>query len=373
MKYNRKINNGYLLTNVIFIVAFITFIFTVAIFFISFYLHIAASNVKYVKDFKEYYEVMDEILSENFSDVVSDGITSPFEGWFLKLPPEKNGFTIKYDVIDSKFDVNHIDIEGLGKNKYFVDKKKVKDYLYYPKDLKKYLSKEYVKKYDEIFSIYCIPNLNVVKPEKLKMFMDSQMIDEEVSKGIVDKLKVFRGANKYLEVPKIIINEQNYEVLRTYFPRDRMDRFYVLFDYKATVNLNFVSKEVLEMGIKLCNSKKSLDTSNYWNILNSKRESGSTIRNINEVFVTDAKTYEKFFGVDSFLFKISITNENNKKNRMMLSSIVRRYKEFNGRNNYCIMKTEMIDLKAKELKDKIDASSDMKDVSSDLSNDKGMM
>src|SRR4030042_4965760 len=92
----KKINNAYTLATVIFITTFLSIMLLLTIYFVSFYLHSAGRRIKPVSEWKEYYELLDEIKEKYFEKEVKDNYTSPFDGWFKDLPEELNGFKLSY-------------------------------------------------------------------------------------------------------------------------------------------------------------------------------------------------------------------------------------------------------------------------------------
>jgi hypothetical protein len=317
MKY---INKAYVLLTTIFIVALISTFLLITFLWVDYYLGKANKNANEVVRNNKYFKILDKIIDEFSSDVKED-YTSPYDGWFSELPKELDKYTVKYFAEDSKFDINHIDIEQLGKNRYFKKKIGNDKYFYYPWEILPFLNKDIREKYDDVFSIYRVPNLNVSKVEKIKLFMDSQSIPEGISKSIIERITSYRGGKDYLKEYNFIIDEDKFLVLQSLFPAKEYNRFNSLFDYKGTVNLNFVNKEVFGLGVKLCNSTKddmSSDIDAYWKVISEKHESNTTIKNINEIFTgTDGsriekyKKYNKFFSTDSFMFRIVISKDGN--------------------------------------------------------------
>ena len=118
---------GYSLPVVIFIIAFLSATFTLSLFMITQNLKPVNKTIISNKEIKDYYTTLSDIL-EYFTEDIKDNYTSKYNGWFKDLPDEKNGFTFKYTVEDTKIDINHINLQSLKDNKYITNEE-IKKYL----------------------------------------------------------------------------------------------------------------------------------------------------------------------------------------------------------------------------------------------------
>ncbi|HOV13010.1 MAG TPA: hypothetical protein PK771_01895 [Spirochaetota bacterium] len=322
---------GYSLPVVIFIIAFLSATFTLSLFMITQNLKPVNKTIISNKEIKDYYTTLSDIL-EYFTEDIKDNYTSKYNGWFKDLPDEKNGFTFKYTVEDTKIDINHINLQSLKDNKYITNEE-IKKYLYYNEEIKPHIKEEYKNKYNYIFSVYLPPNLNLCDMTKLKNYIETTRYDLSLQEDILNKIKSYRTDKQYLTYYGLLINEEKYINLRTLLPRGKEDDLYIFFDYKGGLNINFITEEVFEIAIKLCSSDKNIDYKRYFDIIKQKRENEEPIRDIKEIFGNDSKYYEKIFSVDSSLFFIDII-----KNKKELKTLVSKYKNFRGENKVYILR-----------------------------------
>jgi hypothetical protein len=329
---------AYVLTVVIFAISLISMFFIITLLIVNFYLFKANKNIKLVSEYQSFYKVFDEIKTQ-FENDISDNYTSSYDGWFSNLKKEIDGYKVDYIPEDCKLDVNHIDLTEIGDNSYFRKNKVLNKYLYYPEEIEPYLKIEVIKKYKDLFTIYSVPNLNISKVEKIKLFMESQMIPEDKIKSIIEKINSYRGGKSYLGEKGLIINENAYITIRNLYPENDYNTFYSLFDYKGTINLNFVNKDVFELSMKLCGDKKA-DVSGLWQTIENKHDAGVSIKSIKEIFSKDEDLYQKIFSTESKLFKVIITKDKNQ-----LIAIIRIYNDFREKKHIKIFKIMFAEIK----------------------------
>ena len=333
-----KKDRAYILPTTLFIVSLLMTFLMLTFIWVMYYIGRTNKNLKEIEYNNDAFRVLEQVI-EIFSDDVKGDVTSPYSEWFSLLPEEMDGFKITYDVEDSKFDINHIDISVIKENPFLKKDKKIGKYLYYPWDLKPFLIDNSGDASRDIFTIYSVPNLNTAKVERIRMYLDSQMIPETISNSVIERINFYRGGKNYLVEKGLLINEDKFLDLRTYFPKNEYERFYLLFDYKGMVNLNFVNKEVFELGIKLCNPPKddvSSEISRFWPQVLQRHESSSSINSLKEIFGGAENKYEKFFSVDSSLFKLNISGNNAE-----LTAFLRKYKDSLGHIKISVLKTNV--------------------------------
>lgn len=330
--------NGYSLLIVIFIIAFLSATLVSSFLLITQNLKPVNKTIRSNSEIEAYYSTLSDIL-KYFTEDIKDNFTSPYNGWFNELPEEKNDFNIKYSIEDIKIDINCINLQSLKDNKYITNEE-IKKHLYYNEEIDPFIKEEYKNKYNEIFSVYLIPNLNLSDITKLKNYLETSIYDTPLQNDILNKIKSFRTDNEFLTYSGLLINEEKYINLKTILPRGREDELYIFFDFKGQININFVKEEVFEIAIKLCSPDKNIDYKKYFDIIKQKRENEVSIRDIKEIFGNDKRYYEKMFSVDSSLFFIEII-----KNKRVLKTLIRKYKNFRGENKIYILKYFFNDFK----------------------------
>jgi hypothetical protein len=330
---------------------------------VTYYLNRSQKNINEITENNRTFKVLDDVVGE-FTDDVKEELTSPYMGWFYDLPTNKDGYDVSYDAEDSKFDINHIDLSVFSKSDFFKKDKKNDRYLYYIWEVKPFLNEKVFdpsSDYAKYFTVCSVPNLNVSKVERVKMFLESQMIPEEITNRFIKRLEFFRGGKNYLTENGLLINEDKYLDLRNNFPKNELERFYALFDFKGKVNLNFVTKEVFELGIRLCNTPKANideEIKNYWKKISGMHNAGTTINNLKEIFGNAENKYMKYFSVDSSLFKVTISKKDTG-----LTVYIRKYKDNFGKNKIEVFKTSTVNREFK-------IPDETSDATSDVSNDK---
>lgn len=356
----KKINNAYTLATVIFILTFLSILLLLTTYFVSYYLHSAARRVKPVSEWKGYYEILDEIKGKYFEKEIKDNFTSPFEGWYKDLPEELNGFKLSYFPEDSKIDINHLDASMLfgesdasgdqkDKNKEYgiTFKEKPENYIYYMKDLKEYIEIDASSdiNIEEIFTIYCVPNLNTADIKKLELFLQSQNYNDGFIENFCGKIKSIRGTVKnYLMYPLnksglkegLMVKKSEYEGFKD-LKWNEDEALFKYFDYKGGINLNFVNEDVFQVIFNACSDEKNVDYKEYWEKINEMQKQNTAIKESdydkifgfryikvgnNDVMIKRWLYYEKIFSVDSSIFKVEI-----KKNNKVLTAYLRRYKD----------------------------------------------
>ena len=373
---NNNLNNGYSLPTIIFLFTFISFVLTTTIIWVGYNLHRAKYRIKNFSEWREYYDVLEDALDEYDKTVENDG-TSPYSGWFKDLVDYMNNkynekdYKITIFPEDSKLDINHIDIKLFFKleeednneeNKVEgVFNKAVDKYLYYPDDLKDYLvkdasddsvenkedssdnlsddtDKDQTDDSQENFSIYCIPNLNTAGIDRLKLYLKSINIEDSNMIREIDNLRKrikinyikYRGTETVRK--GLLVDDDVFDKIKP--SKLLKEEYYSLFDYKGSINLNFVNKKVFEIIIKAC-GPKDVKYMDYWNKIDSKRTNNQTIKegDIDEIFgysnivikgkptiqIRNWLYYEKFLSVNSCLFMINI-----QKNDKKLEALIRK-------------------------------------------------
>ena len=237
--------------------------------------------------------------------------------------------------------------EGLP---YFIVKENIKDvklknlskideYLYYPEDLCKFMNNDTTSdvtsdfllnfEFEDIFSIYNVPNLNTTSIDRLMLYLNSNNLDGDLTNDFINLVKKYRKKSNYLKYKGtrknksgLLINKFQFENLKKLnWPEE--DMLFILFDYIGRINLNFVSEKVFEIAVKACGSKKE-NYKKYWKKIINIREGNETIKemDIKNIFGKSWGCYEKIFSIDSNLFKINIIKEHK-----ILTAYVRRYKD----------------------------------------------
>lgn len=141
MKF-KKIESGYSIITVIFILTFILTILTLATLFISFYLHLSSINLKKSSGWEPFYKTLKDLKEKYFEINLRDEYTSPSDGWFKDIPDNLNGYKISVVPEDSKLDINQIDTalfftsQNKNNDVLKIDFSKVKgNYFYYMSEL----------------------------------------------------------------------------------------------------------------------------------------------------------------------------------------------------------------------------------------------
>ncbi len=357
---SKIINNAYTLATVIFILTFLSIMLLLTTFFVSYYLHSASRRIKLVSEWKQYYEILDEIKSNYFVKETKDNLTSPFDGWYKELPEEINGFKLSYYPEDNKLDINHLETlllfgesdtssDKTKKNEEYdiTFKKELENYIYYMNDLKEYIEIDVSSdiNIEDFLTIYNVPNLNTTGIKRLELFLQSLNYDDNFIENFCGKIKSLRGAIKdYLKYPLnktglkegLIINKSEYENLKDLNWHED-DSLFKYFDYKGGINLNFVNEGVFQIAFNACTDEKNVNYKDYWDKIYEKQKQGSTITETDydkifgfkyiKVGKTDVSIrrwlyYEKMFSIDSNLFKVEI-----KKDNKVLTAYIRRYKD----------------------------------------------
>ncbi len=325
-----KTNDAYSVPTVIFILTFLTMVLSFTLLFVSFNLGRAESKLKKYNGWDDYYSTLDKVLVY-FKKDVQENYTSKKKGWFAELPDEIDNFKITYTVEDCKIDINHVDAQLFfntknGKKQIFTGK--IKDYLYYPDDIKKYLASDASDDILKCLTIYGIPNLNIADIDRLKLYMKSWNLDEGTAGYIADKLKSVRKVPNYLRYngtnrirSGLLLDKMNYENFKS-SKWQFDDQLFMLFDYTGQINLNFVDEKTFELCIDAC-GPKGANYNNYWSKVSSMRENDAIDETqAKDIFGSDWLYYEKIFGVDSKLIWIKI-----EKDDKVLRALVRRYKD----------------------------------------------
>lgn len=334
----KKINNGYSVITVVFILTFISLTLSLTIVWVSHFLRQATMKINKYSDFESFYEALDYVLPEMGLNV-KDNITSPWDGWFSELPDEVEGHKMEYLPEDNKIDVNHVKLSYFfkleeenanniyGEKTVFIDK--VDEYFYYPEDVWNLMNPENSSDYKDSISIYNVPNLNISDTGRIKLYLNSFNIKEQDIESFIGQIKNYRKGMNYIKYKGtkksksgLIINEYRFNDLKKYeWPED--DFIYKYFDYKGNINLNFVDEKTFELSVKACGPKK-VNYKKYWLKIKQYHESENSIKenDIKKIFKNERAYYEKIFGVDSNLFKINIVKDDK-----ILTAFVRRYKD----------------------------------------------
>ncbi len=336
MKKIKLINIGNTLTTVVFMLTFITFSLTLTITIVSVYLNLAEKKIKRNSDFDKHFEILKKILPEMGLNI-RDDFTSPFSGYFKELKTDIDGFKLTYTPLDSKFDINNLNVslffkinenvKSYSKNDIFI--KKIDKFLFYPEDLKEYINPDIYENVKDFFSIYNVPAVNTADMGRVKMYMECLGLEKGLIEGITGKITSYRQGLNYLKYKGtnskqsgLLLDRIAYENLKGYNWPEEIN-FFTYFDHNGMVNINFVEEKVFEVLIRGCGSK-NVNYKDYWDIIKAKRDSEETIKenDLKNIFKSDWLCFEKMFSVDSRVFLITITRDNK-----VLSCIVRRYKE----------------------------------------------
>ncbi|OHD14611.1 MAG: hypothetical protein A2086_15605 [Spirochaetes bacterium GWD1_27_9] len=331
----KKINKAYSLLSVILVLSFISVSLSILGISFGYYQNKINKKMQSIARLKQFVEIYKKV-KEYFEEDIKDNFCSPHDGWFKEIPQEIDEFKINITPEDSKIDINHLDLKEIMKDlttdtKSTNDKDK-KDYIYTINDINS-LIKGKEEEYKDVFSIYMTPSLNTLDLKKLKPYVESLRMETNFFTTIEGRVKTYRGNKNYLLEPGLIIKESEYEFFRSYLPRGQEDLLYVLFDYKGSINLNFVNKKVFEIGVKICNNSKNLDIESMWKILEEKQKS-STIKDIKNVFINNYAIYEKMFSCDSKIFNVKINYD-----KQYFSAIIKRYKDKKNKSNVKILRT----------------------------------
>jgi hypothetical protein len=334
----KALSNAYTLPTVIIIITILTMTFSITALYITHFISASYRQINASRGWSDHYLILEEIRPE-FEQDIQDEYTSPWSGWYSRLPVELDGFSLTYSCEDSKLDINHLDpaiITGSGyATLKLQEKKDIPAYYFYPEEVDAVFENGFA----EQISIYQVPNLNTATPDAISYFLLSQKVDESTTNAVVSYVKKQRSKKKYLTHKGLLIGEQQYDHVRYLFPRKEQDDAYKLLDYTGRLNCNFVNKQSFLIAAKTCNPSKSSTPEAYWNIVENHQNSGTTISDIKDVFGNQWHYYQKFFSVDSNLFTIQINRDTK-----AITAMIRRYKDFRGQ-----VKTSLMLLRAYEI------------------------
>lgn len=355
-----KLTKGYSTITVISLLSTITISLTLALIFVSFYLHLSSKNYKKQKQRENFFKIMETIKKDYFEITLNEAITSPFEGWFREIPENINGYNIKITVEDSKLDINHIDISQFFKNNNDFTFEKIPDYFFYETDVKNCLNiKSNIKNIDDImqyFTIYNIPNINISDIKKINFYLKSINMDTTSINLIINTINNTRSNNDYLKYKGtnlsssgLLITNSIYESFKNSSLPEKKS-IYEIFDYKGQINLNFISEKVFEISVKAC-IDQNINYNDFWSKIKNFREAKKTITeaDFDEIFgftyikkgkeiinIRNWLYFEKIFSVDSNLFKIIIEKDDNK-----LTAYFKRFKDEKNKIKVRILKVNV--------------------------------
>lgn len=368
----RKINKGYSVLTVVFILAFATLSLSLTLVWVSIFLKKATKNVNHYTKWEPFFQILNDDVLPNIGLGIGDEYTSPHSGWFSELPDEVDGYEITVTPEDSLLDINHLNLKSFftitsdqsedangnlfnktgitvtfdpkvgfitptpspepsaedHSNDLVFKEKEFEDYLYYPEDIKdnlEYRNFEYIKDY---FSIYTVPNLNTVDEDRLELYLLSKNFEEDFINAFKQKVAGYRKKQQYIKYKKqkhnnLMIGETAFESFKS-LKWDDADELYILFDYTGRVNLNFVSENVFKTIVTAC-GPKNVDYKKYWKTIKKMQEDEQDIKemDVDNIFGNDFLYYEKMISRTGFskFFRVTIT-----KDTKTLTTLVRRYK-----------------------------------------------
>lgn len=335
-----RINRGYSIASVIFLLTIITFSLTAAVMWISFYLNVTGLKLRKINHWSGFYEVLKDKILPEFKKDSRDEFISPYDGWFSELPEEIDDYKVRYYCEDNKIDINYIDFSSFfsvtgdksGGSSYF--NKAVNDTVYSYEDLIKIINSDNSDdKSDEIkdiIGIYLVPNVNTASIEKIKKYFFSIDADPVLAGQFAGIIAGYRKNADYLKFAGaknkkggLIIDEFEFENLNRLNWNENSSVF-EFFDYRGRINLNFVSEEVFKIAFKACVPKNyKFAYRHYWDKIAGYRHSKRTINegDYKNIFQNDWKRFEKIFSVTSNHFKIEIIKDDK-----ILTVYLRRYK-----------------------------------------------
>jgi hypothetical protein len=321
----KKLEDGYTLPTVIIIITVLSMTFSVSAMYITHFIGGSYRVLKKNTGWESYYTVLDE-LRVYFEQDIRDDYTSPWSGWFSRLPSEIDGFSISCELEDSKLDINHIDDSIIEKSGLLKEKSttgKRPGYYYFPDQV----TVVYPQTLAANMSIYQVPNLNTATIASLKIYLRSQQVSESLTEQVAVHVQSRRSGRSHQAVNGLLIDQTQYEVIRRMFPRNRQDDCYRLLDYSGRINCNVVSKETFIIAVRACDPSGS-SADRYWRLVEAKQKSRSSITDLKEIFGNRWRLYQKYFSVESNLFRVSIEKGDKK-----ITALIRRYRDFRGKSH----------------------------------------
>ncbi len=324
-----RLKDGYINYTVLLIITLIMSILSTALISISY--HLSRSN-KYSNVNKTIAIMLETLkdITDEIEKTDSEEYTGLESGWISLLPLDKDGCSVEYEIIDNKIPINWIDLDNLPTYIMKESFDSNTSFFYNQEDIIKYIKDEYA----DAFSCSMMYNLNICDVEKIGDYISRLSLGYDISDELKQKIMLYRGSLNYWKHNDLIVNETRYELLKIYFPRGLEEDLYKYFDFKGSINLNFVSESVFRLCLEMLYNSDDINVEELWQNIMVKQNSGIPIKSIEEIFGNRSSSASKCFCVDTSLIGVRL-----EKDMYYVGAVFRKYKDAGGNNRVLLLET----------------------------------